>query len=112
MNVLFRTAGENISLAQIQSQIDILNQDFNAKNLDYGLVPAFFAGVKANIVITFVLDQVVRKAITKSSWGTRDAMKKANGGIASTSPTTKLNFWVCTIGGGILGYAQFPEGAS
>ena len=40
-------------------------------------------------------------------------MKKANrGGIAPTSPTTKLNFWVCTIGGGILGYAQFPGGAS
>ena len=23
-----------------------------------------------------------------------------------------LNFWVCNIGGGILGYAQFPGGAA
>ena len=32
--------------------------------------------------------------------------------MAPTSPTTKLNLWICTIGGGILGYAQFPGGAS
>jgi hypothetical protein len=24
----------------------------------------------------------------------------------------KMNLWACTIGGGILGYAQFPGGAS
>lgn len=112
VNVLYRTAAENISLAQIQSQINILNEDFNALNSDYNQVPALFSGVKANVGITFVLDQVIRKSTTKSSWGTRDAMKKANGGIAPTSPTTKLNLWVCTIGGGILGYAQFPGGSS
>ena len=113
VNVLYRTAAENISLAQIQSQIDILNQDFNATNSDYNSVPALFSGVKANVGITFVLDAVNRKSTTKTSWGTADAMKKSNrGGIAPTSPTTKLNFWVCTIGGGILGYAQFPGGAS
>ena len=38
--------------------------------------------------------------------------KTAKGGIAATSPTTKLNLWVCTLSGGILGYAQFPGGAS
>jgi hypothetical protein len=32
VNVLYRTASENISDAQIQSQIDVLNQDFNAAN--------------------------------------------------------------------------------
>jgi hypothetical protein len=59
------------------------------------------------------LDQVVRKSTTKTSWGTNDAMKKTStGGLAAISPTTKLNLWVCTIGGGILGYAQFPGGAS
>ena len=30
VNVLYRTTAENISLAQIQSQIDVLNKDFNA----------------------------------------------------------------------------------
>lgn len=113
VNVLYRTAAENISNAQIQTQIDVLNKDFNALNSDYNSVPALFAGVKANVGITFVLDQVVRKSTTKTSWGTNDAMKKtAQGGIAPTSPTTKLNMWSCVIGGGILGYAQFPGGAA
>lgn len=112
-NVLYRTAAENISNAQLQSQLDVLNADFNAANADFNQVPALFSGVKANVGITFVLDQVIRKSTTKTSWGTRDAMKKSKqGGINPTSPTTKLNFWVCTIGGGILGYAQFPGGAS
>jgi hypothetical protein len=112
VNVLYRTAAENISLNQIQSQIDVLNKDFNATNSDFGTSNPFDA-VKANVGISFVLDQVIRKATTRRSWGTNDACKKtANGGLAPTSPTTKLNLWVATIGGGILGYAQFPGGAS
>lgn len=113
VNVLYKTTAQNISNAQIQSQIDVLNKDFNALNSDYNNVPSLFSGVKANVGITFVLDQVIRKSTTKTSWGTNDAMKKtAQGGIAPTSPTTKLNLWSCAIGGGILGYAQFPGGAS
>jgi hypothetical protein len=113
VNVLYRTAAENISLAQIQSQIDILNKDFNATNSDFNQVPALFAGVKANVGITFVLVGGYRKSTTRTSWGTTDDMKRAStGGIDPTSPTTTLNLWVCTIGGGILGYAQFPGGAS
>ncbi len=112
-NVLYKTAAENISLAQLQSQIDILNKDFNALNTDFNTANNPYSAVRANVGITFVLDQVIRKSTTKTSWGTRDGMKKSSGGgIAPTSPTTKLNFWVCTIGGGILGYAQFPGGAS
>jgi hypothetical protein len=113
VNVLYRTTAENISLAQIQSQIDVLNKDFNAANSDFSLVPSLFSGVKANVGISFVLEQVFRKSTTNTSWGTSDAMKKTiYGGIAPTSPTTKLNLWVCTIGGGTLGYAQFPGGSS
>jgi len=113
VNVLYRTAAENISAAQIQSQIDVLNKDFTATNSDFGNVPALFAGVAANVDITFELVNIVRKSTTKTSWGTRDAMKKSKqGGINPTSPTTTLNLWACTIGGGILGYAQFPGGSS
>jgi hypothetical protein len=113
VNVLYRTAAENISLAQIQSQIDVLNKDFNALNSDYNFVPAEFSTVKANVGISFVLDAVYRKSTTKPSWGTNDAMKKTQkGGLNPTSPTTKLNIWACKIGGGILGYAQFPGGSS
>lgn len=113
VNVLYKTAAENISDAQIQTQINVLNQDFNAANPDFSSVPTLFSGVAANIGITFVLEKINRKATTKTSWGTRDTMKKTKqGGLDPTSPTTKLNLWACTIGGGILGYAQFPGGSS
>jgi len=113
VNVLYRTATENISDAQIQSQIDVLNKDFTATNTDFGSIPSLFSGVAANFDITFELVTINRKATTKTSWGTRDAMKKTKqGGINPTSPTTTLNLWVCIIGGGILGYAQFPGGTS
>ncbi|AEW86141.1 zinc metalloprotease [Flavobacterium columnare] len=113
-NVLYRTTTENISLTQLQSQIDVLNQDFSATNTDYNTTNNPYASVRSgSLGIRFVLDQVIRKSTTKTSWGTADAMKKSTqGGINPTSPTTKLNIWVCTIGGGILGYAQFPGGSS
>lgn len=113
-NVLYRTTAENVSLTQLQSQIDVLNKDYSATNTDYNTSNNPYSSVRSgNTNIRFVLDQVIRKSTTKTSWGTNDAMKKSTqGGINPTSPTTKLNFWVCTIGGGILGYAQFPGGAS
>ena len=113
VNVLYRTSAENISLALIQSQINVLNKDFNAANSEFSTVPAAFSSIKANVGITFVLETVYRKATTKTSWGTNDSMKKSvYGGINPSSPTKKLNFWVCTVGNGILGYAQFPGGPS
>jgi hypothetical protein len=113
VNILYRTAAENISNAQIQSQTDVLNQDYTATNTDFSSIPPEFATVAANIGITFELVQIIRKSTTKSSWGTRDVMKSSKrGGIDPTSPTTTLNMWACTIGGGILGYAQFPGGSS
>lgn len=111
VNVLYKTAAENISLAQIQSQIDVLNEDFKGTNNDVTKIPSLFTSVKAfDTKIRFVLETVVRKSTSKSSWSTNDAMKKSPAGITPTSPTTKLNLWACTMGGGILGYAQFPGG--
>lgn len=113
VNVLYHTTAENISDAQIQSQIDVLNQDYTATNTDFGSTPAEFAGVAANIGITFELKQIIRKSTTKTSWGTTDTMKNSKrGGLNPTSPSNTLNLWACTIGGGILGYAQFPGGAA
>ncbi|RTL57141.1 MAG: zinc metalloprotease [Sphingobacteriales bacterium] len=114
VNVVYRTATENIALGQIQSQIDVLNEDYSGKNADVSGVPSIFKSVKAgDTKIRFVLDQVVRKSTTKRSWSTNDAVKKSSqGGVNPTSPTTKLNIWVCTLGQGLLGYAQFPGGNS
>ena len=111
-NVLYRTTEQNVSQAQLQSQIDVLNEDFSATNADYNLTQTYNSVKSGNIAVRFVLDLVIRRSTTKTSWSTNDAMKKAGQGIAPTSPTTKLNIWVCNMGGGILGYAQFPGGSS
>lgn len=111
-NVLYRTAAQNVSLAQLQSQIDVLNEDFAATNADYNLTSTYNSVKSGNIAIRFVLDAVNRRSTNTVSWSTNDAMKKSAKGIAPTSPTTKLNIWVCNMGGGILGYAQFPGGSS
>lgn len=113
VNVLYRTNAQNISLAQIQSQIDVLNEDFSATNADYNLTSTYQSVKSGDIGITFVLDQVIRKKTNKRSWSANDAMKKSSqGGINPTSPTTKLNIWVCNLSNGLLGYAQFPGGNS
>ncbi|MDF1516870.1 MAG: zinc metalloprotease [Lutibacter sp.] len=111
VNIL-EDAAHPVTQANIDSQIAILNQDFNNNNPKTNNVPAEFASLVADANITFVLDRVIRKTSTKATWGTNDAMKSASqGGIDATDASTYLNIWVCEIGGGILGYAQFPGGS-
>jgi hypothetical protein len=113
VNVLYRTSAQNVSDAQIQTQIDVLNADFSASNSDYNLTSTYNSVKSGDVGVRFVLDQVVRKSTNKVSWRLNDDMKKANkGGIAPTSPTTKMNLWVCNLSSGYLGYAQFPGGNS
>ena len=54
----------------------------------------------------------IKRVSTKiKSWSTNDAVKKSNrGGSDAIDPATKLNIWVCNLGQGLLGYAQFPGG--
>lgn len=114
VNVVYNTTAENVSDAQIASQITALNQDFSAGNHDYNNTPDAFKPLRSGDVgVRFVLDQVVRRSSGVTSWGTNDAVKKSQrGGINPTSPLTKLNIWVCDLTGGLLGYAQFPGGRS
>lgn len=112
VNVLYRLAEDNISDAQIQSQIAVLNEDYNATNADVANTPAIFAGVVADIDVQFVLAGVNRKYSSKRSWRTNDDMKKSSkGGIDPTDPAHNLNLWCVNNMGSILGYAQFPGGS-
>ncbi|MFT5617163.1 MAG: hypothetical protein ACI85I_000379 [Arenicella sp.] len=113
VHVIYSNNQENISDAQINSQMSVLNADFNKTNSDVNNVPSEFAGLVADADITFALAGVTRKSSSTASWGTNDAMKSAsNGGVNVVSPSNALNIWICNIGGGILGYAQFPGGSS
>lgn len=113
VHVLYNNASQNISDAQIASQIAVLNDDFSATNNDINQVPSLFSPVVADSDIQFTLDQVIRKQTSQTSFGTGDAIKfDAQGGSNVVTPNTHLNIWVGNIGGGILGYAQFPGGSS
>ncbi len=111
VNVLYNKPEENISDRQIQSQIDVLNEDFGATNRDLFTTSTYNNVKSGDLKIRFVLKQVNRKYTTVTAFSTNNAMKSSNrGGIDATSPETIMNMWVCNLGGGILGYAQFPGG--
>lgn len=98
VNVLYYTPEENISLQQIQSQIDALNECYNAKNADFNSVPDVFKSVRANVGVEFVLDRVNRKQTNVEEWefGSEDIKITANGGLDPTNPEKKLNIY--TVG--------------
>jgi hypothetical protein len=61
--------------------------------------------------IRFKLVKVTRTRTAKASFTHDDGVKRpTGGGIAPFEPKTHLNLWVCPLGGGLLGYAQFPAG--
>ncbi|RYZ22852.1 MAG: T9SS type A sorting domain-containing protein [Chitinophagaceae bacterium] len=129
VHVLWNTSTQNISDAQIQSQIDVLNRDFQLNNADTGLVPSAFKGLVADCRISFCMAQrdpsgnattgIIRKQTTKTSFSadTDDAKSSTTGGSNAWDRNSYLNLWIVpsiTSGGqsGILGYAQFPGGAA
>ncbi|NOL39447.1 zinc metalloprotease [Kribbella sandramycini] len=121
VHVVWKTPAQNISQAQIDSQLDVLNHDFRATNADLGIVPAPFGGLVADARIEFFLatedpngnptSGITRTQTTRTSFGTDDGVKSsASGGIDPWPTDRYLNIWVCQLGGGLLGYAQFPGG--
>ncbi len=110
INIIEKSPGQ-VTDAQIDSQIAILNIDFDNRNLNKPDDLKIFTGVDADFDIKFTKHIVNRVSSKKKNWGTRDAMKfSSQGGIDATDTSTYLNIWVCEIGRGILGYAQFPGG--
>lgn len=119
VHVIHRTARENISDAQIKSQIKVLNKDFRATNADINKVPAPFKPLVGDAKIEFKLatkdpsgnptNGIVRKRTAHSSFTFHDEMKSsATGGSNPWNPRRYLNIWVCTLAGSLLGYAYFP----
>lgn len=124
--------GRNISLAQIQSQIDVLNEDFRRLNADRTNTPAAFTGVASDYGFEFRLacqdpngsptNGVIRRETNRNGF-TYVAIPNTNGlpdenamGIKMTTisgsdpwPTDRyLNIWVADFSDGTLGYATFP----
>jgi hypothetical protein len=119
VHVIYNNSSENISNAQIQSQIDVLNEDFRRTNSDANTIWQQAADTQIEFCLSKVDPNgnssigITRKASSRTSWGTNDAMKNSSqGGVDPWDTSQYLNIWVCNIGGGILGYAQFPGGSA
>ena len=121
VHVVHNKQSENISKAQIESQITVLNQDFGAENVDKDDVPEVWRGLVTDTNIRFALASedpegnsttgITRTSTNRTSFGVDDSVKSAATGGADPWPTDKyLNIWACTLEGGLLGYAQFPGG--
>jgi Pregnancy-associated plasma protein-A len=120
-HVVSKKAEEDISDSQIKSQIAVLNKDFRATNTDATTTPSVWSGLVADANIQFALATkdpkgkattgITRTATTRTSFGADDSVKTKAGGGAPAWPAGRyLNLWVCNLGGGLLGYAQFPGG--
>ncbi|HEX7280255.1 MAG TPA: zinc metalloprotease [Solirubrobacterales bacterium] len=121
VHVIHRTDREDISDAQVKSQIAVLNKDFRAKNADKSKVPSAWKSLVADANIEFVLADkdpkgkkttgITRTATSVESFGANDEVKsKKSGGVDAWPADRYLNVWVCNLGQGLLGYAQFPGG--
>ena len=56
---------------------------------------------------------VVHKQTSSSSFSSNNNVKHSSSGGDDAWPAASyLNIWACNLGGGLLGYAQFPGGAA
>ncbi|MBD0256065.1 MAG: zinc metalloprotease [Cytophagales bacterium] len=121
VHVVWNTNEQNISDAQIHSQIRVLNEDFRRANPDVAAVPAVWQPLTADARLEFFLattdpggnptSGITRTQTAKASFSDAgDPVKFAASGGVDAWPTDRyLNIWVCQLVPW-LGYAQFPGG--
>jgi len=117
VHVVYRTSTENISDAQINSQLAVLNEDFRRLNSDQTSQWSQATDTEIEFCLATVdpngntTTGITRTSTSVVSHGTNDSVKfTSQGGKDAWPAGDYLNIWVCNIGGGILGYAQFPGG--
>ncbi|MGK0364721.1 MAG: hypothetical protein ACI85O_001779 [Saprospiraceae bacterium] len=120
VHVLWRTQEQNISEAQILSQVEVLNEDFQKMNANSGDTPAAFQGIAADVEIEFCqasvdpagnpTNGITRRQITQEYIGdTEDWYSTSAGGQDPWDNSKYINVWVCEIDDqGTLGFATPP----
>jgi len=111
-------SGKNLSLTQIQSQIDVLNEDFRRLNTDASNTPSAFSSVVADCEIEFCLASLdpqgnATDGVTRYSYNgstvSQSVIENTIKPATSWLNTNYLNMWVGNVTGGVLGYAYFPN---
>jgi hypothetical protein len=122
-HILHNNNFTNISDAQIFSQMEVINNDFQKLNADWPNIPAVWQGLVANCEIKFCLaskdpngnysNGIVRKYTDSTNFVLRHTPKLNSTGGSDAWPTDQyINIWVVPglFNGttNTLGYATFP----
>ncbi len=120
-HILYKNATQNISDAQINSQLAILNNDYRKLNNDFNsVVPAIFRPFAADMELVFVkanrtpagqpTDGIVRKAVA-NDFNFYDNYYTAEGDLAWNT-RNYLNIWIGNFNDPqVLGFALLPSSA-
>ena len=118
VHILYNTADQNISDAQIFSQLNALNRDFRRLNADTVNTPERFHSLAADVQIEFVLATVdpsgratkgiVRRYTSQTVFKADDKIKfNSMGGSDAWDTKTYLNIWVGNFQS-VIGYSTVP----
>lgn len=122
-HVVYNGGNQNTDYALLESQIEVLNEDYRRQNADTVNTRAIFKDRAADVGFEFFLatidpdgnptNGVTRTPTTSTfSFFNLDAMKSsATGGKDAWDTDEYLNIWVCDLGGLVLGFAYPPTGA-
>lgn len=114
---------ENITDAQVMSQLDAMNRDFNYGDPDIANVPGVFQNLVANCGIKFCLAKfdpsgnpttgIIRHQFPQATWNTDTAIDNTLKPATIWDHTKYLNIWTVNMGGtllsqGVLAYASLP----
>ena len=120
-HIVWKTAAQNVSDAQVVSQLKALNDDFRKLNADITKVPIPFKSLAADVEINFVLAKqdpsgkattgIIRKQTNNDTFDNDDSdeiVSAVKGGSDIWNRDSYLNIYVCELSDDLLGYAQFP----
>ena len=115
IHVVYNIAAENISDAQIMSQLQILNEDFRRLNSDADNTWSQAADSEIEFCLATIdpngnaTTGITRTFTNETVFGLNDEVKSPNtGGVNNWPAGDYLTIWVCDITPNYLGYAQFP----
>jgi len=119
VHVVYNTGVQNISDAQVQSQIDALNRDYRKLNADTTQIPSPFKSKAADIGFEFCLAKkdpsgkdtngITRTYTSTTEFGYDDQVKYTiSGGQDGWNSSKYLNIWVCNLGSSLYGFSTFP----
>lgn len=117
VHVIYSSPLENISDAQVLSQIEALNRDYRRQNADAARTPRQFQDVAVDTKIEFCLvsqdpngnptNGIDRVSFSGAPF-TERYLNEVVKPVTIWDPSRYCNIWVCRLADNVLGFAQFP----